>query len=129
MPSAPWAWALAVFPACVGFLHRGPHLRHGELRIADVGAGSEDSAAGDELDVVGAGLDLLACRTPDLVGAVDLPAEQMPAVTAGHAQCAAAQQQPRREAQSFFRRAAQREVDGDAARRNPARSSRRRAAY
>ena len=62
------------FPGGVGFFHRGPHLRHGELRIADVGARGEDSAAGNELDVVGAGLDLLARRTPDLVGAIDLPA-------------------------------------------------------
>ena len=61
MPSAPWACALAVFPATVRLLHGSPHLIDGELRIADIGAGRQDSAAGDQLDVVGTGLELLAC--------------------------------------------------------------------
>ena len=93
IPSAPWACALAVFPASWASSTAARISADSELRIADVGAGSEDSAAGDELDVVSAGLDLLARGTPDLVGAVDLPAEQMPAVSAGHAQRATAQHQ------------------------------------
>ena len=100
------------FSGSVGFLDRDLHLRHGELRIADVSAAGQDAPARNELDVIGPGLELLARGAPHLVGAINLSADQMPPVPTRHAQCTAAQKEARRNAQPLFRGAAQRKVDG-----------------
>ena len=100
------------FSGSVGFLDRGLHLRHGELRTADVGAAGQDAPARNELDVIGPGLELLARGAPHLVGAINLSADQMPPVPTRHAQCATAQKEARRNAQPLLRGPAERKVDG-----------------
>src|SRR5690606_35564611 len=61
--------------------------------------------------VVRAGLQLLPGGASGVVRAVDLGAQKVPAVTAGHAQGLSAEQQPGRDAQAVLGGAPQREVD------------------
>ncbi len=78
-----------------GLLDRRAHLVQRELGGVGIHARRHHAAGGEDLDDVGAGLDLFAHALAHLVGAVGLAADQMPAVAAGDADAAAGAQHPR----------------------------------
>src|SRR5207253_2559531 len=86
------------------------HFLHCELGGAYLRTWSQNAAARDQLDVVGAGLELRPRRAANAIRTVRLGA-QLPTVTAGHADCHPAQHQPRSLAKSLLGGPAQREVD------------------
>ena len=76
-------------------LDAGHDLVARELGGVRLHPGRHHAAGGEELDDVGAGLELLAHGLAHVVGAIGLAADQVPAVAAGHADTAPGAQDPR----------------------------------
>ena len=76
---------------------RGAHFFDGELRRANLTAGAQDAAAGDQLYIVGARLDLRSRRAAHGIRSVRFVTE-LPAVSPSHADNQAAEHQARRRA-------------------------------
>ena len=97
----------------VGLFDRGTHFFDGELRRTDLAAGAQDAAAGDQLHIVGAQLDLRSRRATHGVGPIGLVTE-LPAVPSGHADDQAAEHKARRRTQALLRCGPQGEIDAAA---------------
>ena len=76
-------------------LDGGAHLVERELGRIGLDARGHDPAGGEDLDDVGAGLELLAHGLARVVGTIGLAADQVPAVAARHADALAGAQHAR----------------------------------